>query len=186
MKKLIFISLLVSVLTTLTGLSQSIINSTGPEEDYDSPGIINITEFNAGIGIFKINENYSRHVLNLTSIFGIGLAKNITGGIGAGVSFYNGGNLFPLFVDFRYYTYIKNTKVFVFGESGILLKSAESFGRTAIFGSPGAGIILHVGDNLSVSFAASLFTQFRRDSSHDSFIFVKNGVIYSFKRRSRS
>ncbi len=140
MKKPIFITLSVFFLVSLAGFSQTQNYSAESKININSrPGLINITELNSGIGIFKINSDYSKHLFNLSTVLGIGLTRNFTGGIGVGGTFYNGGPLFPLFADFRYFTHIKNTRVFVFGDGGILLNSTNTIGGLAFFVNPGLG-----------------------------------------------
>jgi hypothetical protein len=148
-------------------------------------GLINITEVNAGIGLYKIYADYSKQEINLSSICGIGLGRNLIGGIGIGVSFYFGGTLVPLFADFRYFFNIRETRVFVFGDGGILLNSPKTEDQPKILVSPGAGLVLPISNNLSVSFGIGLFTQFREDFEHDSFIIIKNGMTYSFKSKRK-
>jgi len=163
--------------------------TSGAKKEYSvvpnsRPGLINITELNVGIGLYEINVDYSLQQFNFYSILGIGIAKNLTAGIGIGYSLYNGRRaLFPLFADFRYFTHIGKTRVFVFGDSGILLNSAKNVSGTMIFVNPGIGMVLPISDNLSVGFGAGLFTQFRQDYDHDSFIIIKNGMIYSFNSK---
>jgi len=184
MKKLLFALLLLFLAGSTVCYTQTKSDSTTNFASKNSkPGLINITDINVGIGLYKINVDYSKQKLSFTSVFGIGIARNFTGGIGSGFTIYNGGALVPLFADFRYFTYIKKTQVFVFADGGIFLNSAKNPSGTIIFANPGAGMVLPVTDNLSVSFGVGLFTQFRQDYPHDSFIIIKNGVTYSFRRK---
>ncbi len=61
------------------------------------PRLINITELDGGLGYYTLDRDYSKRFNSLTSVFGAGLAKNLTGGLGAGVSLYEDGTLFPPF-----------------------------------------------------------------------------------------
>jgi len=184
MKKLTFILFPLFFTVAFTGYSQATKDSITFQSSKNlKPGLINITDINVGIGLYKINVDYSKQKLSFTSVFGIGIARNFTGGIGSGFTIYNGGALVPLFADFRYFTYIKKTQVFVFADGGVFLNSAKNPSGTIIFANPGAGMVLPVTDNLSVSFGVGLFTQFRQDYPHDSFIIIKNGVTYSFRRK---
>lgn len=74
------------------------------------PRLINITELNGGIGYYVLDRDYTKRFINLTSIFGAGLAKNFTGGIGAGVSLYDDGALFPLLQTFGIISYLDKRK----------------------------------------------------------------------------
>ena len=147
------------------------------------PGLMNITELNAGIGLYALNRDYAKRVANLTSILGIGLTRNLTGGIGVGISFYNGGTLVPLFADFRYFFNLGKTRFFVFGDGGILLNSAKTEGGTKYLVSPGVGLVLPVSKNVSINLGVGLFTQFsQEDFGHDSFANIKLGITYIFRK----
>jgi len=184
MKKLTFILFPLFFTVPFTGYSQATKDSiTFQSSKSSKPGLINITDINVGIGLYKINVDYSKQKLSFTSVFGIGITRNFTGGIGSGFTIYNGGALVPLFADFRYFTNIRKTQVFVFADGGVFLNSANKPSGTMIFANPGAGMVLPLTDNLSVSFGAGLFTQFRHDYEHDSFIIIKNGMTYSFRRK---
>jgi hypothetical protein len=92
MKKLAFIFIL--VLTCSSSLCYSQTKNDLPSYSAfgnSRPGLLNITEINVGIGLNIINVDYSLQQLNVSSIFGIGLAKNLTGGVGIGYSIYIGG-----------------------------------------------------------------------------------------------
>jgi hypothetical protein len=141
MKKLTFISLLVFMAASSLSYSQTKNNSTRSNASGNSkPGLMNITELNAGIGLYALNRDYAKRTANLTSILGIGLTRNLTGGIGAGVSLYNGGTLVPLFADFRYFFNLGKTRFFVLGEGGIFLNSNKTEDVPKYMVSPGAGV----------------------------------------------
>lgn len=186
MKKLVLVSLIVLIASSsaIYGQRKSFAtrsNVTGGVK----PGFINITEINGGLGYYTIGRDYSRRFINLTSVFGAGFAKNLTGGIGAGVSIYDEGTLFPLFADLRYYFILGQMRVFIYADAGILLTSTRKVGETVLFVSPGAGISLPLGDNLSATLGAGLFTQFRQKDygmgeGSDRFISIKLGIIYLF------
>ena len=186
MKKLAFISLLVflAASSAIYGQKRSFASRSNVTGGF-KPGLLNITEIHGGLGYYTIGRDYSKRFISLTSVFGAGFAKNFTGGIGAGVSLYDEGALFPLFADFRYYFILGQTRVFLVGDAGILLNSTEKVGETVIFVSPGAGISLPLGDNLSANFGAGLFTQFRQKDygmgeGSDRFVNARLGIIYLF------
>ena len=185
MKKITIILLLVFMVASSLSYSQAKNHLTGSIASANSrPGLMNITELNAVIGIYKINVDYSKRVVNLTSILGIGLTRNLTGGIGVGVSLYNGGTLVPLFADFRYFFNLGKTRFFVLGEGGIFLNSNKTEDVPKYLVSPGVGLALPVSKSISVNLGAALFTQFRQeDFGHDSFINIKLGMTYLFKSK---
>jgi len=152
LKKLAFIILVVLVASSSAGYGQK--KSFASRSNVSGgiiPRLINITELNGGLGYYTLDRDYSKRFISLTSVFGSGLAKYFTGGIGAGVSLYDDGTLFPLFADFRYFFILGQMRVFILGDAGILISSTRKVGETVLFVSPGVGITLPLGDNLSAS-----------------------------------
>ena len=186
MKKLILISILVFTVVTPSGYSQVKNNSNmSPASGNSKPGLINITELSGGIGLYSEDREYAKRDAGLTSVLGIGLIKNLTGGIGVGVSFYDGGKfkLFPLFADFRYFFSLGKARFFASGDGGILLNSAKTEAGTLYFVSPGLGWALPVSKNLSVNLGTALFTQYGGEEyGTDSFVNIKIGVTYFFTK----
>lgn len=187
MKKLILISILAFTVASSLGYSQTKNNSSRSIVSGNSkPGLINITELSGGIGLYSEGREYAKRDAGLTSILGIGLTKNLTGGIGFGVSLYDGGSrvLFPVFADFRYFFNIGKARFFASGDGGILLNSAKTAAGTFYFVSPGLGWAVPVSNNLSINVSTALFTQFgEKDYGHDSFINIKLGITYFFKKK---
>jgi len=187
MKKLILVSILFFVVAASSGYCQAKNDSNSSFASENSkPGLINITELSAGIGLYSEGREYAKRDAGLTSILGIGLAKNLTGGIGFGVSLYDGGSrvLYPLFADVRYFFNIGKARFFASGDGGVLLNSAETEAGTFYFVSPGLGWALPVSKNMSVNIGAALLTQFGdKDYGHDSFVNIKLGMTYFFKKK---
>jgi len=149
------------------------------------PGLINITELSAGLGLYSEDREYAKRDAGFTSILGIGLTKNITGGIGVGVSLYDGGSrvLYPVFADFRYFFNLGKARFFASGDGGILLNSAKTEAGTLYFVSPGLGWALPVSKNLSLNLGTALFTQYGGEEyGTDSFVNIKIGVTYFFTK----
>jgi len=186
MKKLIFILVLVFAIASLSGYAQTKNNSNRPPAAGNSkPGLISVTELSGGIGLYSEDRDYAKRNANLSTILGIGLIKNFTGGIGVGVSFYDGGKfkVFPLFADFRYFFNLGKASFFASGDGGILLNSAKTDAGTIYFVSPGLGWALPVSKNLSLNLGAALFTQYGgEDYGTDSFLNIKLGMTYYFKK----
>ena len=184
MKKLALISFLVFTVTSSLSYSQEKNDSADSKFEFISNlELINFTEINVGLGLVIKDVEYALQVMNLSTIFGIGLARNLTGGIGVGYSSYNSDvKPIPLFMDFRYFTKIGEITVFVFGDCGIPLSTSKTENLPKMFASPGLGMVGRVGDRLSINFGAGLLTQFWFDDSrgHDSFIVIKSGMIYLF------
>jgi hypothetical protein len=186
MKKLILISILAFTVASLLGYGQTKNNSNRSIVSGNSkPGLMNITELSGGIGLYSEDREYAKRNAGLTSILGIGLTKNLTGGIGIGVSIYDGGSkvLYPLFADLRYFFNLGKARFFASGDVGILLNSAKTEAGTFYFVSPGLGWALPVSKNLSINLGAALFTQYGgKDYGTDSFVNIKLGMTYFFKK----
>ena len=186
MKKLILVSILAFTVACSLGYGQIKGNSNNSLASGSSkPGLLNITELSAGIGLYSEDRGYAKRNASLTSILGIGLTKNLTGGIGVGVSFYDGGKfkLFPLFADFRYFFNLGKARFFASGDGGILLNSGKTEAGTIYFVSPGLGWAWPVGKNLSLNLGTALFTQYGgKDYGTDSFLNIKLGMTYFFKK----
>lgn len=149
------------------------------------PGLISVTELSGGIGLYSEDRDYAKRTAGLTTALGIGIIKNLTGGLGVGVSFYDGGKikLFPLFADFRYFFNLGKARFFVSGDGGILLNSSKTEAGTFYFASPGLGWAIPVSKNMSVNLGTALFTQYGgEDYGTDSFLNLKLGMTYSFKK----
>jgi hypothetical protein len=187
MKKLILVSILVFTVACSLGYSQAKDNSdTSLAFGSSKAGLISITELSAGIGLYSEDRDYAKRNASLTSILGIGLTKNLTGGVGVGVSFYDGGKfkLFPLFADFRYFFNLGTARFFASGDGGILLNSGKTEAGTIYFVSPGLGWALPVSNNLSINIGAALFTQYGgKDYGTDSFVNIKLGMTWFFKKK---
>jgi len=183
MKSFVLLILSVLILSTFNALAQ---HGRKPLFPLNSrPGLINITELSGGFGLKRVDRDYAKNLFSITTIGGIGIAKNMTAGIGIGFSFYNGGNLQPLFADLRYFFSIGVTKLHASIDGGILLNSGKTaMGRRYIL-SPGAGILLPVSNNLALNFGASLFTQLTKEMDHDSFLNIKAGISCFFKKKRK-
>jgi hypothetical protein len=140
------------------------------------------TELNAGLGLSITNTDYSDHFFGLTSVLGYGITKDFQGGVGAGISFYNGGVLIPVYLDLRYFLSFGKMSVFPFGNGGFLFNLPDSKWNEGLFVNPGLGVRRFISDKLSLSLGIGLFVQKRPDDLRDSFINAKLGINYIFKR----
>ncbi len=183
MKKLLVILLVFFSASTLIVGQTRVDNKKYSVVLNSRPGLMNITEINVGFGLGDTSTDYSKRFLGLTSILGIGITRYFHGGIGTGISFYNGGLLVPLYLDLRYIFNFGKISAYAFGDGGLLLNFAESDGKTKIFINPGAGLTYPIYDNLTANLGAGLFLQSVKDQSRDSFINFKLGITYFFKNK---
>ena len=147
------------------------------------PGLMNITELNVGFGLGDTDADFAKRFFGLTSILGYGITRNLHGGIGAGISLYNGGTLVPLFLDLRYIINLGKISAYAFGDGGLLFNLAKETGSLRMFVNPGAGLRFKISRDLDADFGAGLFLQTTKDQSRDSFINFKLGMTYLFKNK---
>ena len=140
---------------------------------YTAPGYITINEISYGSSLGNVSFPYPKLYLGFTTIHGYQLTSKFIAGAGVGVSFYNGGTLFPLFIHLRYGFSSKPFAPFVFGDGGLIF-STES--KAKLFINPGIGLryaISHkVGINLSTSYLL------KSGVSLDSYLSLRFGIIF--------
>lgn len=181
MKK--FVALLVSTLLSLNLLvcqTESLQEKPLLVKNF-RPGLINFTELNYGFGLGDVNDDYSKSFVGLTTVLGYTLTKNIDIGVGTGFSYYNGGMLFPVFLDFRGMLNFRKLSAFFFGDGGFVLNFSDSDYENRILLNPGIGIKFPITNKLSGNIGGGLFIQTTKDrEKHDSFINFKLGITYNF------
>jgi len=151
-----------------------------PTDHRSGPRLINITEINAGLGLYDTDRDYAGRLINLTDILGIEITRNFTGGIGIGISLYNGGTLEPLFADLRYFFNLERSRIYIYGDAGMLIGSAKTADGTKFILNPGIGWQRPLTDFLALNLSGGLLTQMTREKSHDSFAVLKAGITISF------
>jgi hypothetical protein len=144
------------------------------------PGLISISELNFGFGLGNTDADYAKRFFGLTSILGYGITKNLQAGIGAGLSFYNGGTLVPFFLDLRFIINLGKISAYAFGDGGLLFSFSESDYENNILLNPGVGINYQLGTKLTANLGAGLLSQTSKDKEHDSFVNLKLGITYKF------
>jgi hypothetical protein len=178
MKKLILV-LLTVVFTTNLIIGQTITKSEKLNRDQNSsPGLMNITEIIAGLGLGDTDHDLAKQFVGLTSVLGYGITRNLNAGIGAGLSFYNGGTLVPLFLDIRYIINLGKVSVYAFGDGGLLFNFSESDDGNKFLLNPGLGIKYSLGNKTSANLGAGILMQTTKDKERDSFINLKLGITY--------
>ena len=142
------------------------------------PGFITINELTFGIGLGITSVPYSKSFFGFTTVNGYQINKNFLAAVGTGLSFYNGGLLVPLFLDFRYRFIIDQFTPYAFADGGFLLKFSD-FKGTKLFINPGIGVRYSMSKNLAFNLGSGLLIQ-TESSLRDSFINIKAGVTYKF------
>jgi hypothetical protein len=144
------------------------------------PGYITINELQAGIGLGKINTDYSKSMYGFTTIHGYQVNKSFVLAGGSGAIFYNGGMLIPLFMDFRASFRISTLTPYAYGDGGILMNFSDLVEGSKIFINAGAGIRYAFSRKIAANLSAGYWIQ--NGVSRDSFVVVKAGVTYKPRR----
>ena len=141
-------------------------------------GWFSLAEMRGGYGLGDVSVPYSHYNIGLTGQIGYQLYKNFTAGGGLGLSYYNGGLLAPLFLDFRYYFFPNGISPFLLADGGFLL-NFSNFSDTKIYLSPAVGIRFPIEKNHSLNLSLGLHVQ-SAGGSRDSFVNFKAGWYYKF------
>jgi hypothetical protein len=161
-----FSLLVILLFVALTTSAQSKYNTSRRVRSYNpgrlmntNPAIISINEVNFGLGVGKTTDApYSLGFVGFTTVNGYQFNKSFATGLGTGLSFYNGGTMVPIYLDFRYCFLIKQTTPYLTADGGMLFNITES-GNNRFFFNPAAGIRYAFRWNLAVNAAAGLLVQ---------------------------
>jgi hypothetical protein len=124
--------------------------------------------------------DYSGSVVTLNTIAGYRVNNHFTAGIGAGFNFYNGGNMIPLYLDFRYRFNEGNITPFFVADGGVVfdLKNSSSSG---LFINPAFGVSKKLNNKVSFHLSAGILTQQAPAGMRNSFFNFKGGVSFMGK-----
>ena len=145
---------------------------------HSNAGFITINELTGGIGIGETGPAFSKGFFGFTTVIGYQSDYNFTAAVGTGLSFYNGGMLVPLFLDFRYGFNIDQFNPYIFLDGGLLFNFSDFKEGTKLFINPGIGVRYYVSQKMAVTLGGGLLVQYRPD--RDTFINFKAGVSYKF------
>ena len=143
-----------------------------------NPGFITINELTAGIGLGVNDVPYSKSFIGFTTVNGYQIDSNFIAAVGTGLSFYNGGMLVPLFLDFRYGFNIDQYAPYIFADGGLLFNFSDFKGGTKLFINPGIGVRYYFPGKMAVTLGGGLLIQY--GPARDTFINIKAGVSYKF------
>ena len=141
-------------------------------------GFISINELTVGIGLGETGIPYSKSYFGITTIYGYQTDFNFISAVGTGLSFYNGGTLVPLFLDFRYGFNIDRFNPYIFIDGGLLFNFSDFKEGTKLFINPGIGVRYCVSMKIAVTLGGGLLAQFR--PHRDAFANIKAGISYHF------
>jgi hypothetical protein len=139
--------------------------------------MVTINEFNSNIGIAQVHTAYSHSSVGFTTIEGIQFNRISTVGVGTGISFYNGGPLIPLFLDYRFnfYNHLKST-TYLYGDGGWLFKASSSLQYTKLFINPGLGLKYELGPYMDGNLDIGVLVQ--QGERRDTFLNIKAGISF--------
>jgi len=174
------LSIIILIISTVTVISaQDMVDPNRPGTLLNNnPGFITINELHFGIGLGTTNVPYSKSFFGFTTINGYQINKNFVAAAGTGLSFYNGGMLVPLFLDFRFRFNISQFTPYFFGDGGFLLNPSD-LNSTKLFINPGLGIRYSFSKNLAANLGGGFLIQ-TGGGTRDTFINIKMGVTYKF------
>lgn len=169
-----------SMMTAAAQTSDKVARTPALNHDWRA-GFINITEINAGTGVGLIDEPYSKSYFGVTTVNGYQFTRNIKAGLGVGVLAFNGGTLFPLYIDARYSFSAQEFVPFVAGAGGMALSLKDLDGDTRIFINPSIGMKWVAANKTGISLSTGIMAM-SGGGFRDSFINFKLGVEFKGKQ----
>ena len=152
-----------------------------------TPGFVNITELNGAFGLVNAGEEnapyepesvYSKYYFGLTNIFGYQIDRNFFGGIGVGYLHYEGGDLFPVFLEYKYNIYLKRFSPYFYADGGGMVHLTEFYDKSKIFVNPGVGISRTLSSNFDINLSAGYMIQARTTLTRVTFLNFKLGISW--------
>jgi hypothetical protein len=143
-------------------------------------GFISINEVGAGFGLGDTSEDYGRYIVSVTTIAGYRINNRFSAGLGAGINFYNGGNMIPVFLDFRYRFGQGKVNPFLVADGGVAI-SPDGLNSSALFLNPGFGIEKKLNTKVAIHLTGGIHTQQGPDGIRNSFFNFKGGVSFMGK-----
>ena len=143
-----------------------------------SPGFVNITEINGAIGLSDTAATNAKYYFGITNVFGYQINRNFFGGVGIGCLIYDGGQLFPLYLEYEYSMYLKRLTPYFYADGGILADPTALRAESKIFINPGIGISRYISTRLEGNLSVGLMVQSRSTLNRVTFVNFKLGVIF--------
>jgi hemolysin activation/secretion protein len=113
-----------------------------------------------------------------TLLAGYQVTRNFVLSTGAGISSYNHGSLYPVFIDLRYAITLDKLSPYLFADGGLLM-NGNNFDNTKVFMNPGIGAQYSVSYDLAIILSSGFWIQ-RGDRRMNEFVNFKAGVKYKF------
>ena len=141
------------------------------------PHYVNITELTAGLGLGETEPDFTGSVVGVSHVFGYAFTERFSTGLGAGVYFYNGGTLVPLFLDFRYRFRGMNYRPFIAADGGWLFNFSD-FDSSGAFINPSLGIERKLNRRSALHLSVGPLIQHGPHVYRSSFMVVKGGLSF--------
>jgi hypothetical protein len=178
MKKLVTLIILAFTITFISYSQDSKKMKNPSNSNVSGNGFVNITEINEGVGLSNTDDPYSKNFLGFSTVFGNQFTRNIFGGIGIGYYSYNSGQLFPLYLDYRYNFYSKAITPFIYTSGGLLVSTEDLDVLTRIYINPGIGVSRSISSRFEVTLSMGINTQMGDHVARSSFLNFKLGIIF--------
>ncbi len=179
MKKLILLQVVFLALT-FSAYCQYSSRSINPSYRYvSSPGFVNITELNGATGLsYDELEKNSKYYYGLTNVFGYQISRNFFGGLGVGYLIYDGGQLVPLYLEYRYSLYLRGLTPFFYADGGAVIDPVDFKDESKIFLNPGIGFSRYISSKFEGNLSVGFNVQARSTLTRVSFVNFKLGIIF--------
>jgi hypothetical protein len=147
---------------------------------YAKPGFINISEIHYGKGIIisDLDITNPNMYFGVTNVFGYQANRNFSGGIGLGYFNYDKGELFPVFLEYKYSIYLRGLVTYFYTDGGGLLSLTDFMNETKIFITPGIGISRYISKKLEMNLSAGFSVQSRSTITSVGLLNFRLGVTY--------
>lgn len=147
---------------------------------YASPGYVNISEIHYGKGLIisDLDITNPNMYVGITNVIGYQANRNFFGGIGLGYFHYDKGQLFPIFLEYKYSIYLKGLTAYLFSDCGGLLSFSDFMDETKIFINPGIGISRYISRKLELNLSAGFSVQSRSTITSICLLNFKLGLTY--------
>lgn len=178
MKKLLSILILSFVSASISFSQYSAVVADPSFRYVATPGFMNITEFNYGYGIKDTTATNAQYYLGVTNVFGYQIDRNFSGGIGVGLFHYDGGNLFPIYLEYKYSMYLKRFTPYFYGDGGALISTKNFSDESKIFINPGIGISRALSPKFEINISAGYMIQSRSSLTRITYFNFKAGIIF--------
>ncbi len=146
-------------------------------------GFVDILSVAGGIGLGNKDYDYENRLISVDNIFGYRINRKFLTGLGAGIHFYDGGVLLPLFLDLRYTFKQGSIKPFLSADGGFLI-TPEKFTDTNTFLQPMIGLSKRTGlkSYMHISTGLTIIQTPQPDRYRSSFFTIKGSFSFSGKK----